>query len=576
MAFVVLAWGPQLELIKANQDLEKVLGKDKEWVALDGLSLSMWESSPLHLGEDKPFALFLREDPFSPSPSSSSSSSSAGGVSTKTQFEIYLENLSGETEKGDEEEVSKMAMRIGTKIFAQHEGSPVCWLQRHHNVWKPTRKIYQSYQSYRAAIELSQWLEKNGNEETWKEVSLVFWCEDALPSLFGATRSFQGGFAGALCQSTFNKLIVEDIEAQDAEEDPQKRKERREKIKLVQRLVRYISDHTHLSPDGSFIECVKGTIPFSISAPHGGMKIPALGEQCFPRAKGETVRDDKSIELAFELFLQTFFLLNSAPSRDGQHSKIRGQMRSLVIGEELLVPQLVIAMIDRTFVDLNRNIDDAISPLTRQAWHFFHSFIDSSFLKIHRYPSKVTPGFQGFYIDVHGSTHRLTQLGYGVLQQYLEHPLSPEHSGKFPETIPNLTMRNVHNAWVESGRSFETNVLHGSGSLSRLIERADERFVCAPIVVEDQGQRTVDYGCGSKSDIYFNGGFNVRWHGTSSSRKRHDHIAPLISDAVQVEAIPADRKTDRCFPFSAALARGSLDLLEQFLSDLSHQHQHHS
>ena len=122
-----------------------------------------------------------------------------------------------------------------------------------------------------------------------------------------------------------------------------------------------------------YIEYIAGTLPFVLSAAHGGRDKPA---ELPDRTKGTFAFDTNTQELARAID-------DEFVARTGQH------------------PHVIICRVTRRKIDCNREIVEGAGghPLTEQSWKDFQGFIQTAQKAV------VSKHGKGFYIDLHGHGH---------------------------------------------------------------------------------------------------------------------------------------------------------------------------
>jgi len=134
-----------------------------------------------------------------------------------------------------------------------------------------------------------------------------------------------------------------------------------------------------------WIEVKSGNMPLVISAPHGGTLTPnEIPDRTCPDIT--TVTDSNTDDLAFEL----------------QHQ----------INEQFgMEPYIVVALISRKKIDLNRNIQEAScgNSITKKIWNTYHDYVEKAIAKAVKEHGGV------IFIDLHGHGHDNQRLELGYL-----------------------------------------------------------------------------------------------------------------------------------------------------------------
>ena len=211
-----------------------------------------------------------------------------------------------------------------------------------------------------------------------------------------------------------------------------------------------------------YVEYIAGSLPFVLSAPHGGRDKP---DELPDREQGTFAFDTNTQELARAID-------DACVARTGQH------------------PHVVICRVTRRKVDCNREIVEgaAGNPLTERTWKDFQGFIRTAQKAV------VAKHGKGFYIDLHGHGHADARLELGYAHDRDELGL-PDAELARPEFIKKGTLR----CFALENPSAYPALLHGPQSFGALMEKAG--FPSTPSL-----------GKPVPGEPYFNGGYNVRTH----------------------------------------------------------------
>lgn len=243
-------------------------------------------------------------------------------------------------------------------------------------------------------------------------------------------------------------------------------------------------DKPTLSPSG-FVEIWPGTLPVVLSAPHGGTEKPT---DIPDRTYGKTNLDGFTRPLAYAV--RAAFI-----KRYGQ------------------APPLVVCLISRKKVDCNRELLEAAqgNPAAEKIWHEFQDAIKAAEAAVLR------KNEHGLYFDIHaqGNPGSRVELGYGVTAEELGWPDAKLNA---PEVARRSTVRLMDEA---SPTTF-AELMRGPLSFGALLEQRSIAATPSP-------QRPLKEGI-----LYFNGGYNVRTHGSSDGKGL---------DAIQLETPMTVRRT---------------------------------
>jgi len=211
-----------------------------------------------------------------------------------------------------------------------------------------------------------------------------------------------------------------------------------------------------------YVEYIVGSLPFVLSAPHGGRDKP---DELPDREKGTFAFDTNTQELARAID-------DEFVARTGQH------------------PHVIICRVTRRKIDCNREIIEgaAGNPLTEQSWKDFQGFIQTAQKAV------VAKHGKGFYIDLHGHGHADARLELGYGHNREEFSLADADLSK-AEFIKKGTLQ----FFALKNPSAYPALLHGPQSFGALMEKAG--FPSTPSL-----------GKPVPGEPYFNGGYNVRTH----------------------------------------------------------------
>lgn len=265
----------------------------------------------------------------------------------------------------------------------------------------------------------------------------------------------------------------------------------------------WAEDKPQLSASGH-VEIWPGTLPVVLSAPHGGSdKPPDMPD----RAYGKTNIDGFTRPLAYavrEAFVKKF-----------------GQ-----------APPLVVCLLSRRKVDCNREIVEAAQghPIAEKVWHEFQGGIKAAEKAV------LAKHDHGLYFDIHaqGNPGSRVELGYAITAEELGWPDAKLNA---PEVAQRSTVRLLDEA---SPTTF-AELMRGPLSFGALLEQRGIPATPSP-------QRPLKAGI-----LFFNGGYNVRTHGSSDGRGL---------DAIQIETpITVRRTPEQRENFARALADAAAEYL---------------
>lgn len=211
-----------------------------------------------------------------------------------------------------------------------------------------------------------------------------------------------------------------------------------------------------------YVEYVVGSLPFVLSAPHGGRDKP---DELPDREKGTFAFDTNTQELARAID-------DEFVARTGQH------------------PHVIICKVTRRKIDCNREIGEGAAghPLAEQAWKDFQGFIQTAQKAV------VAQHGKGFYIDLHGHGHADARLELGYAHNREEFGRPDAELAK-PEFIRKGTLQ----FFALKDPAAYPALLHGPQGFGGLMEKAGYPSTPSP-------------GKPVPGEPYFNGGYNVRTH----------------------------------------------------------------
>lgn len=211
-----------------------------------------------------------------------------------------------------------------------------------------------------------------------------------------------------------------------------------------------------------WVEYIPGTLPFVVTAPHGGTLEP----QDIPdRTWGTFVRDFATDDVAVRVA-----------------GALEGGMGAR--------PHLILLHLHRRKLDANRDLDEAAqgNPLAERAWREFHHWTETAL-------ASVGASFgTGFYMDLHGhSKHDDFELGYLLTGSDLQ---GSDASLNGTAMIQKSSLRTL----AESSPHPFSSLVRGEGSLGALYEAEGYTAVPGPERPRPAGP-------------FFSGGYNTRRHG---------------------------------------------------------------
>ena len=211
-----------------------------------------------------------------------------------------------------------------------------------------------------------------------------------------------------------------------------------------------------------YVEYIPGTLPFVLSAPHGGREKP---DELPDRAKGTFAFDTNTQELARAID-------DEFVARTGQH------------------PHVIICRVHRRKVDCNREIVEgaAGNPLAERTWKDFQGFIEEARKAV------LAKHGKGFYVDLHGHGHADARLELGYAHNREDYALPDAELAK-PEFVRKGTLQFFA---TKKPQEYPA-LLRGPQSFGALMEKAGFPATPSP-------------GKPVPGDPYFNGGYNSRTH----------------------------------------------------------------
>jgi len=257
------------------------------------------------------------------------------------------------------------------------------------------------------------------------------------------------------------------------------------------------------------IKVSSGDIPLVISAPHGGTLTP--NEIPNRSCSGiTTVRDRNTTELADE---------------------IRYQMKQ-DFGVE---PYIVLALIHRKKIDLNRDVDLATCGHTvgKEVWQEYHRKVEEAI------QSAIEEYGGAIFIDLHGHGHEIQRLELGYLLNNEELRASYEGMGSTEDLVEESSLKNLINLIPDI--DFQ-DVLTGEKAFGTIME--NEGIPSVPSL-----QDPFPY----PEEAYFNGGYNTRryssddypevfgwqieahYNGVRNSDENRNAFAKAFSKAIMVQ-----------------------------------------
>lgn len=247
----------------------------------------------------------------------------------------------------------------------------------------------------------------------------------------------------------------------------------------------YVPGQTYFSNNG-YVEYIYGNIPIIITAPHGGLLVPASIPDRTTTACGGTATTSTDLNTAM-----------LARAIDSAFVRLLG-----------CHPFVVIGLLKRTKIDLNRDFLEATcgDPVAEQTWIDYHNFIYNA-------KNKITQQFgRGLYLDIHGHGHMIQRLemGYNITAASLRTSDNNLNTNTIinESTIKNLTVNSLSN-------DTHAALIRGTNALGTLL--ANKGYQAVPSMQDVAPLATEDY---------FNGGYNIERWGTKDSG---------TIDAIQIE-----------------------------------------
>lgn len=215
-----------------------------------------------------------------------------------------------------------------------------------------------------------------------------------------------------------------------------------------------------------WIEVKPGNMPLVISAPHGGTLTPnEIPDRSCPGIT--TVTDRNTDDLAFEL----------------QHQ----------INEHFgMEPYIVVALVSRKKVDLNRNIQEAAcgNSTTKKIWNTYHDYVEKAIAEAVEDHGGV------IFIDLHGHGHDEQRLELGYLLSKEELKESYNRSDQIGELAEKSSLGNLLS---ENKDVNLRDLLTGEQAFGTIME--NEGVASVPSL-----QDPFPYS----HEAYFTGGYNTR------------------------------------------------------------------
>lgn len=225
------------------------------------------------------------------------------------------------------------------------------------------------------------------------------------------------------------------------------------------------ADGTSFLGRKGYVEYLPGTLPFILSAPHGGPLTPA---EIPDRTFGVTLTDRNTERMA-------------------------EQIRDAFIARTEAAPHVIISRLARIKLDPNREIVEAAqgSPFAENAWDEFHGFIETARAWVENELGS------GLYVDLHGHGHEVNRLELGYLTSGTDLDVSNGvlDAGNFAAT-------SSLKALVQSTGGSFSELLRGSTSLGALLTDEGVPAVPSPADPTPAGAP------------YFSGGFNIARYGS--------------------------------------------------------------
>lgn len=218
---------------------------------------------------------------------------------------------------------------------------------------------------------------------------------------------------------------------------------------------------SYLSHRG-FVEYIPGTLPFVVTAPHGGTLEPA---DIPDRTSGTTVTDLATDDVALRI----------------------GDALEDLLGAR---PHVVILHLRRIKLDANREIAEAAQgdPQAERAWHEFHRWTETAMAAVEEAHGT------GFYVDIHGhGKHQAFELGYLLTGTDLQ------QDDAWLDGAVAIQKSSLRTLAEGSALPF-SELVRGQASLGGLFE--DEGYAVIPGPTQ-----------GAPDGPFFSGGYNAQRHG---------------------------------------------------------------
>jgi hypothetical protein len=214
-----------------------------------------------------------------------------------------------------------------------------------------------------------------------------------------------------------------------------------------------------------FVEYTAGTLPFIITAGHGGTLLPADIPDRVPPAT--LVRDLDTDILAL-------LVADSLEALTGER------------------PHLVRVHLHRRKMDANRDLAEAAqgNPEATRTWQEFHSWTETAMAGVRASHPR------GLYVDVHGHGHEVQRLELGYLLTGAQLAVDDDALDA-SSAVGSMSMKEIA-AWT--GRT-PSQVVRGEGSLGDLFHRRGYPAVPSPQDPHPAGAP------------FFSGGYNTRRYG---------------------------------------------------------------
>lgn len=234
----------------------------------------------------------------------------------------------------------------------------------------------------------------------------------------------------------------------------------------------YIPGNTYIDATG-YVEYRAGNLPIVLSSPHGGYLEPSTipDRNC---SGCVTVRDSFTQEVS-----------------DGVYNSI--------VSETGCYPHLIINLLHRKKFDANRDVQEAANgdPIVIQSWTNYHNFIDVAKAQV------VQDYGSGTFYDIHGHGHAIQRIELGYLLTGMELQQTDNYlninPGSQDTSIRTLVTTNLQN-------HTHAQLIRGTSSFGDMLENRGLHTVPSSSDPAPQG-----------TEPYFNGGYNIRRHGSSNN-----------------------------------------------------------